>query len=73
MGSRGVVAVAGRQALEDSAGREMLRGCIQAISNSIASQSGEVMGLARDVLVQQPPLAGAVQVSLLHLSCYTSR
>lgn len=64
---RGVVQVASRQALEDSAAKKMMQGCIQALSNGLAGQSSEVLGLARDVLVIQPPLAGPRAVQTLPL------
>lgn len=58
-----MVAVAGREVLDASAGRDMVRGAIQAVSNGASITQGDVLGLARDVLILQPPVAGTRQVS----------
>lgn len=59
---RGIVGVVGRQALEESAGKEIMRGCIRAIASGHPGPSAEVLGLARDVLMLQPPLHGPREV-----------
>ena len=58
---RGILAIAGRQMLDGLVGREVLRGCIAAISNGMAWQQNEVLGLARDVLILQPSIPAAYE------------
>lgn len=47
----------------------MLRGAIQAISNGASVAQGDVLGLARDVLLLQPPVAGTREARLLSQFC----
>ncbi len=62
--------VAGREVLDASAGRDMLRGAIQAISNGASVAQGDVLGLARDVLLLQPPVAGTREACSLWPFCF---
>lgn len=50
--------------LDESAGRSLIRGTVQAIANGIASCQGEVLSLTRDILVIQPPIQGSREVGI---------